>query len=50
MCLSVLKEAFSVPWEVDASVSPFCRDREVNFSRVEETQVVRPSSLAKGLL
>jgi hypothetical protein len=50
MCLSVLKEAFFVPWEVDAPASPLCRDREVTFSGVEETQVVRPSSSAKGLL
>jgi hypothetical protein len=49
MRLSVLKEAFSIPWEVDALASPLCRDREVTFSRVEETQVVPPSP-AKGLL
>ena len=28
MCLSVLKEAFSAPWEVDAPASPLCRDRD----------------------
>ena len=36
--------------EVDAPTSPLCRDREVTFSGVEETQVVRPSSPVKGLL
>jgi hypothetical protein len=50
MHLFVLKEAFFVPWEVDASASPLCRDREVNFFGAEETQVVRPPSSAKGLL
>jgi hypothetical protein len=37
MRLSIFKEAFSVPWEVDASASPLCRDREVTFFGVEET-------------
>jgi hypothetical protein len=50
MRLSVLKEVFFVPWEVDASASPLCSDREVTFSGVEETQVVLPSSPAKDLL
>jgi hypothetical protein len=50
MRLSILKEAFSVPWEVDALASPLCRDWEVTFSGVEETQVVCPSSPVKVLL
>jgi hypothetical protein len=50
MRLSILKEAFSVPWEVDAPASPLCRDWEVTFFGVEETQVVCPSSPVKGLL
>ena len=48
--LSILKEAFSVPWEVDVLASPICKDREDTSSGVEDTQVVSPSSLAKSLI
>jgi hypothetical protein len=46
----LLEEAFALPWEVDVSASPSCRDREVSSSGAEINQVVRPSALAKSLI
>jgi hypothetical protein len=46
----LLREVFTIPWEVDEPVSTSYRDNEVTSSGAEDIQVVCPSAPTKSLI